>query len=157
MAVSEEILVSAAVQRLRAALPELIAAQDGLPEIAEILDYDPGFLDPTKAPQIWVECESDRRSDAGGRGGTLHKYSHNPVLLVAVTSAGEEPSIAMSRLRQYVGLIRRCMEGDQTLLGNALWVRWMSTNSTPNMSKSGLFKESILTFDVNRRTRIGED
>ena len=150
-------LMDGVMQQLQDVLPGLVATA-GLDPIKEFLDYDPPVPIPNKAPQVWVDLPQDRRSGDGERGATLKKYSHEPTFLVSVTSAGHDASAAVRKLRGYVDLIRQCLEGNQTLDGNTLWVRWVATDYSPNMGRDGhLFKEAMLTFDLNRRTTIGED
>lgn len=157
---SSQTILAAALAQLVAVLPGLVAAQS-LPAALEFLDYEPdanlGLL-VSKAPQVWVSLEGDSRSGEAGRGATLHKYSHNLTLAVGVTAAAADPSAANARLYGYADVIRDCMESKQALSPGVLWVRWMRTDYTPPIKESTrMYREALLTFDINRRTRIGED
>jgi len=157
MATPTDDLVQALVARLQDALPALVAAE-GLKPLTAFLNHDPGVPTPAKAPLAWVDISGDRRSTDARRGATVHKYSHQTTFLVGVTSSGPDPGEAARHLRKYVDLARRCLEGDQTAGGNALWVEWQGTDYSPNMGGNSiaLFKEAVLTFDLNYRTRIGQ-
>lgn len=151
-------LVTAVHARLAASLPALITAQE-MPVPTEILDYHPGLISLAKAPQCWVDLAQDKRSDDPDRGSTLRKYSHDRTVLVGISSAGPNKSVAAKRLKTYADLIRSLIEGDQTAGGEGLWVRWLGSDYSPNMSESdtSLFQEVVLMFDVPRRTTIGTD
>ena len=155
---NDDELVQAVKARLESALPAVLAAA-GLPPVTEFLDYDPGLPVATKAPQVWVDLPEDNRSADSSRGATLQKYSHKPSVMVGVSGAGNNPSLASRQLRQLVGHIRQVLEAEPTLGGTVLWVRWIGTSYTPNVSKNptGLFKLAGLFFDINYRTRYGQE
>ncbi|MFN3652227.1 MAG: hypothetical protein ACK47B_21830 [Armatimonadota bacterium] len=155
MATPTDDLVETITAYLAAALPAELAAE-GLPAVKEFLNHDPALLVLTKAPQVWVDVPADERSSAAERGATLHKYSHETTILVAITGAGPDAQTAIRHLRKSADLIRKVLEGNQTLSGLTLWVRWLRTDYSVNMgAQTSLFKEATLTFDINRRTKPG--
>lgn len=148
-------LKAAIKARLESVLPGLVA-DESLPPLTEFLDYWPGMAQPERAPRVWVDIASSERGSAQSSGSTLHKYMEGRTILVAVSHAGEDPSTAGRELETFVDLVRKCVEGDQTADGNALWVRWLATDFSPNMADAGgLFREAVLTFDVPRQVRLG--
>lgn len=154
----DDAVVQAAKAQLEAELPALLEAAE-LPAIVEFLDYDPGLPLASKAPQVWVDVVQNRRSDERERGATVQRYAQAPQLFVGVTAAGNDAGKAARQLRQTTDRIRRALEMDPSLGGRVLWVRWVETSYTPNLSKAatGLFKLAGLIFDVNYRTRYTQE
>jgi hypothetical protein len=155
--IPDDELVEAALDRLEGALPAALAAA-ALPAVREFLDYDPSLLSPAKAPTVFVDLTRLQRSGSEDRGATLKRYSVRPQLLVGVTAAGNDASTAARQLRKTAHQVRQVLEGDQTLGGRALWVAWQETDYTPNLAQgTALYKIAFLTFDLNYRTRLGEE
>ena len=149
-------VVAAVVDRLESALPALVAAK-GLPAITEFLDYDPALPQPAKAPQVWVDLPEESRSEQPRMGASVGAIAQMRTVLVGVTAAGQDASLAVGHLRAYADLIRQCLEGDPTMGGEAAWAKWQRTNFSPSFAQGNhLFKEAVLTFELPRRVRRGE-
>ena len=138
--------------RLETELPELLSAQL-LPDPSDVLTYWPGVPDPSRSPLVWVDIAGAARSRDPHRN-TTHKYAEERTVLVGVSVAGEEAEAASLLLDGYVDLLRQCVEGDQSVDGNALWARWLTTDYSPNMAQTGLFREAVLTFDMPRQVTV---
>lgn len=150
MATSTNSVIAAIKSRLEGSLPALVAAE-GLPAIVEVLNHYPGVIQIAKSPQIWIDIEADSRSDSPERGASLKKYSQVKKILIGIIATGADTEEAVENTRAYVDLIRKCLEGDQTVGGTALWNLWKATNYSP-VFKQGMaqFRSAILTCDVNR-------
>lgn len=150
MATSTNLVIAAIKSRLEGSLPALVAAES-LPAIVEVLNHYPGVVTLTKCPQIWIEIDSDSRSDSPERGASLKKYSQAKVIQIGIMAAGVSAEEAAVNTRAYVDLMRKCLEGDQTVGGTSLWNLWKKTNYSP-VFKQGMaqFRSAILTCDVNR-------
>ena len=146
------ILKAAIKTRLETELPALLSAQL-LPDPTEVLTYWPGVPDPSRSPLVWVDIAGAERSRDPNRN-TTHKYAEERTVLVGVSVAGEAAEAASLLLEGYVDLVRQCVEGDQTVDGNALWARWLATDYSPNMAQTGLFREAVLTFDMPRQVTV---
>ncbi|HEY3283070.1 MAG TPA: hypothetical protein VGN26_12425 [Armatimonadota bacterium] len=163
MATSTQRLIDAVKTRLEADLPARLTAA-GLPAISEVLTYQPGLLNAAKAPQVWLDMPQAKRSEAPGRGASQGYFVRNRTLLVGITGAGSEAAVAASNLRQTADLVRQCLEAEQyateavPLGGEALWVRWLEDDYTPNESSTtALLQMATLVFDVPCRVGRGEE
>lgn len=150
MATSTNNVIAALKSRLEGSLPALVAAE-GLPAIVQVLNHYPGVIQIAKTPQIWIDIEADSRSASDERGASLKKYAQVKQILIGIIATGADTEEAVENTRAYVDLIRKCLEGDQTVGGTALWNLWKRTNYSP-VFKQGMaqFRSAILTFDVNR-------
>lgn len=150
-------LVTAVKNYLKENLPADVAAA-GLPEITEFLRHSPAYIDPTKAPQVFVSITGIRPTGPAGFGGANAAKTRKRLLLVGVTTAGEDPDTAAEQLEGYADLLLAVMERDQTAGGQGAQVKHTGTDFSPNFGGgTALYQEAILSFEITRWSALGED
>jgi hypothetical protein len=163
-------LITAVKNLLVANLDDLAAEVDGLPGIVDYLEFEPVLKEADKMPLVWVEWDRSRTNSDPGAGRTLHKYGHDRTVQVGMAYKHTNPLVCARNLRSYADLIRVCLEADMPasketpssalVVGvEALWIQWLNTDPSPPFVLSGgvIFRQVVVSFDIPRITRIGED
>lgn len=150
-------LVRAVVALLQAELPPLLAAES-LPQVREYLAYEPPVAQAERCPRVWVLVPELRAGKLAGFGGANAHWSRDRVVEVWLANSDPNPETAYLNLYAYADLALRAMVSDLTAGGTGRDVRWLTTDYSPASHRNtGLYRECVLVFQVNRWVTLGDD
>lgn len=139
----------------------------GLPAIKEFLRHSPARINPTMAPQVWVNVQRVSPGGPAGFGGPNATQTRSRIVLVGVTACGEDADAAQEHLEGYADLVLKVMDANQSARGpdntgpnEGYRVRHTGTDFSPNFGNfvgTALFREAVLTFEITRLAAVGQD